>query len=70
MLLWAICPINKSAKREFAEGMKSSVEPAGEVLSHDMSLKTILSDCEKEFVEIKRKNAKQMFAENLFILVF
>ena len=50
--------------------MNSSVEPAGEVLSHDMSLKTILSDCEKDFVEIKRNNAKQKFTESLFILVF
>jgi len=42
--------------------------PEGEALSHGTSRNTILSDCAKVFVEIKRRNEKRNLAENLIIL--
>ena len=52
-----------------SDGIANSMKPAGEDLSQVMSLKTILSDCVKAFVEIKKRNKKLSVAESLIILV-
>ena len=52
-----------------SDGIANSIKPAGEDLSQVMSLKTMLSDCAKAFVAIKKRNKKLIFAESLVIIV-
>ena len=51
------------------DGMANSMKPAGEDLSQVISLKTILSDCPKAFIDIKRTSKQLSVAENFIILI-